>query len=130
MNLRQKIILVLEDDQDLRDIMVEIIESTNLKDFCLKAVSCGDGEAGLNLAKEKKFDLIVTDLIMPSKGANSFIPEIRSEKSLNNKTPMIVVSGFPHEEKLVGEQYDYFIEKPFTAEKLQKALKIFISDSR
>ena len=56
-------------------------------------VRASDGEKGLKLLKEGRFDLVITDIIMPVKEGIETIREIREHDA---KIPVIAVSGGGH----------------------------------
>ena len=56
-------------------------------------VRAPDGDKGLKLLKESRFDLVITDIIMPVKEGIETIREIREHDA---KIPVIAVSGGGH----------------------------------
>ena len=56
-------------------------------------VRAPDGDKGLKLLKEGRFDLVITDIIMPVKEGIETIREIREHDA---KIPVIAVSGGGH----------------------------------
>ncbi len=55
-----KKVLIIEDEQDLREALKTVISYENFETY-----SAADGEEGLRLALEVKPDLILLDLMMP-----------------------------------------------------------------
>jgi CRP/FNR family transcriptional regulator, cyclic AMP receptor protein len=53
-------ILLIEDNQDIRENMAEILEMSNYK-----VLTAPDGKEGVALAIEHKPDLVVCDIMMP-----------------------------------------------------------------
>ena len=68
-----KRILVIDDDDQFREMLRFMLEREGYE------VNEGfDGEIGLNLQKEKPFDLAITDIIMPNKEGIGTIVDLRA----------------------------------------------------
>jgi CheY-like chemotaxis protein len=81
-------ILMVEDDQDSAQILEKI-----LIQFGLYEVDYANGaEAGLRLAEQKVYDLIISDYNMPGLPRPTFITEVRSE-TINARTPVVALTG-------------------------------------
>ena len=77
-----------------------------------------DGEAALNIVKERKIHLITLDLNMPKLSGIETLREIRK---IDGEIPVIIISGYgtqrDEEEALLYGVKD-FIAKPFNASKI------------
>lgn len=89
----------------------------------------GNGEDALSLMKEKKFDLLLLDIMMPKMDGFSVMEEMKKTK---NKTPVIILSNLSQEDdakraKELGA-IDFFIKSntPLAdiVAKINKFLKI------
>lgn len=60
MNDTQKLILIIDDDKDLREIL-----SVKLQSSGFRVVEAPDGQSGIKKAKETRPDLILLDVRMP-----------------------------------------------------------------
>ncbi len=78
-------ILVIDDDDALRQTMGKILARMGHE-----VVDAPEGEAGLALFRSDRFDLVVTDLIMPEKEGIETILELREASPA---VPILVVSG-------------------------------------
>jgi two-component system, chemotaxis family, chemotaxis protein CheY len=78
-------ILVIDDDDIVRETIVEI-----LKDGGYKVVSAEDGKRGMIAFRDEHPDLVVTDIIMPQQGGIQTISEIRHVRP---DAKIIAVSG-------------------------------------
>lgn len=67
-------ILVIDDQDDVRDVVMDI-----LKENGHSVDGVGDGRTGLRLIATEKFDLVITDIIMPRKQGFDLIVEIRAK---------------------------------------------------
>lgn len=81
----QKKILVIDDDDQFRTMMVEMLERKQFEVF-----SAADGEEGVNIWKNVKPDLVITDIIMPNKEGIETILEL---KRMNKEVKIIAISG-------------------------------------
>ncbi|MCU1272413.1 MAG: two component, sigma54 specific, transcriptional regulator, Fis family [Acidobacteriaceae bacterium] len=89
---------------------------------------CDNTNRAIELAKADHFDLIFSDVVMPTKNGLAFLEELRS---LGLSTPVVMMSGQAHIEMAVRATklgaLD-FLEKPVSTEKLlltvENALKL------
>ena len=111
-------IMVVDDDPYLREGMAEVLGRAGF------AVTMAiDGESALQLADQKKFDLILLDLVMPGLGGLEVMQRLR-EKS--PRLPIIMISAFATVENAVeamrqGAQ-DY-VTKPFRVDTLLASVR-------
>jgi len=82
-----KYILVVDDSYATREIERSILEIENYK-----VITANDGIEGLEKLRERKFDLIVTDIKMPKMDGLAFVENLRKKKEYM-ETPIIVVSN-------------------------------------
>ncbi len=66
-------ILVVEDEQTIRENIVDILESCDYRVF-----SAANGRIGISMAKEYTPDLIISDIMMPEVDGYGLINELRS----------------------------------------------------
>lgn len=99
-------ILFIDDNTDILEIFSEILEGAGHK----VETAC-DGMSALKLYREQKPDLIVSDIIIPGINGIDLIKKIRLT---DNKTPIIVMSGYEDElawAKRVGAS-EVFLKPP------------------
>jgi DNA-binding response OmpR family regulator len=110
-------ILIVEDDSDTRDLFgPESIIAGYLP------VLASDGKAGVEKANADKPELILMDMMMPVMDG---LPAIQALVKLNPQVRIIAASGIPDNEgpaKAVGNQVRDFLVKPFSTEKLLRAV--------
>lgn len=120
-----KNILVVDDEQEVLDVMAEMLSSLG---YLCSGVK--QGSEALKLAKEIKFDLVITDLIMPQMGGLVFAKRLRRrEKDI----PIIVTAGVNlNKSKIDLEKYGVndFIRKPFFIEEIEKKLDELLNKSQ
>ena len=102
-----KKILIVEDDKSIAELQKDYLEMSGYR------VTCAfDGDQGIQQIKEKEFDLIILDLMLPGKDGFTILKEISETKEV----PVLIVSAKDEEMyKIKGLNLgaaDY-ITKPF-----------------
>jgi CheY-like chemotaxis protein len=87
MNAPRKKVLVIEDDDDVRRLLVQL-----LKPMGAEVVLAEDGEEGVLRAKECAPDLILLDILMPKLDGIQTLLKLREQEALS-KTPIVVLTG-------------------------------------
>ncbi|MFT5355928.1 MAG: two-component system response regulator AtoC [Polyangiales bacterium] len=110
-------ILVVDDDSDMRDIMVEALTT---KDWHVQ--SAANASEAVRLAQQNTFDSIVTDLRMPGTDG---LELCRRLLEIDPQVPVILVTAFGDTSAAVGGlragAYD-FLTKPFEMQALKQSL--------
>ncbi|HEY0667071.1 MAG TPA: response regulator [Sphingobacteriaceae bacterium] len=113
-------ILVVEDE----DLMLKALEFRLKKDG-YDVFTAKDGATALDLLKEHRFDLVLTDIMLPFVSGLEIVSKVKSDSSLKD-TPVIVLSAVGLE-KIVLEAFelgaDDFITKPFNLNELTIRVK-------
>ncbi len=106
-------ILVVEDDEPMRDLLAE-----ELEDAGFDVDAAGGAAAGLELARARKFDLVVTDLRMPEMDGFDLI---RGIMAIPDPPHVVMITAFGSIETAIRAvklgAHDY-ITKPFEIEEL------------
>lgn len=115
-------ILIIDDDEQLRGFL-EILLTRDGHTVKMAA----SGSEGIAVYHEEKFDLVITDIIMPN---GRGIDVILSLQQSNDKTPIIAISG--GNRQMSDAQFNLAavasmgvketLEKPFTVEELRRAI--------
>ena len=117
-------ILLVEDN-----FLNQKITTYNLRKYNHKVSIANNGLEAVNLFKEKKFDLILMDIMMPVMDGLEATREIRKiEKAnkLSEYTPIIAVTANTLDndrEKCLSWGMDEFIAKPFDMNQLNEILQ-------
>lgn len=82
-----KIILFIEDELALQKTFSEVLNQEGYK-----VMSALDGELGLRLAKQKKPDLILLDLILPKVHGFEILKELKGDEATKD-IPVIVLTN-------------------------------------
>jgi CheY-like chemotaxis protein len=113
-------ILVIDDDTTARTVIVEMLTENGHQ-----TVEARDGDEGLELFNEGKFDIVITDLIMPNvEGIETIIKLKKRHPAVN----IIAVSGGGRisavDHLSLAEKFDVnkTLTKPFRKDDLLKAV--------
>jgi DNA-binding NtrC family response regulator len=95
-----------------------------------EAVVCDNADRALDLAKTQRFDMILSDVVMPGKDGLTLLAEL---KAAGIQTPVVMVSGQANIEMAVRATrlgaID-FLEKPLSTEKLLMTVENTVKLSR
>lgn len=92
---KDKLILIVDDDEGQRDLMAYLV---NKEGFKLDKV--GAARQGLNYAREKHPDLILLDLMLPEMGGYELVRELQAEGL--GDIPVVIVSARDMDEQTVS----------------------------
>jgi len=95
---KQKTILIVEDEKNLRDAVVDILQ---LKKFL--PIEAKNGKEGVELALSKHPDLILLDLIMPQMDGMTAFKKIRKDVWGANVPVIILTNLSANSEQLVED---------------------------
>lgn len=108
-------ILVIEDDENIRESLVELLE---MKSYVL--LSADNGMQGLQKAKSERPDLILCDVMMPGLNGYEVIEEVRKTADLA-RVPFVFLSAKAMEndvERGIQLGANIYLTKPFRAQEL------------
>lgn len=108
-------LLVVDDDADVRLMMADY-----LRDLSFEITEAGSAPEALEKFSQDKFDLIITDIVMP--GALDGVGLARAIKESNPDLPVILVSGFNSAEGDLSASGWKILKKPFELERLGAAV--------
>ena len=113
-------ILLIEDEEPIRRVMVRILTQENASYEITEAV---DGKEGLNLLEKSKFDLVLCDIKMPKMDGIEVLQKANQKGIL---VPFIMLTGHGNVETAVESMklgaYD-FISKPPDLNRLLTAVR-------
>jgi DNA-binding response OmpR family regulator len=119
-------LLIIDDD---KDVLANLCYFFNEKNYDVTTAS--DGLEGLKLleAENQRFDLVITDLVMPQISGIGLISIIKKKFP---DTPVIAITGwgeFPGA-FAIESQADKVLSKPFELSELDKAVNELISSKK
>ncbi len=116
-------ILIIDDEERIRDMIKEYI---SLEDY--ESDEASDGTEALKLFKQRKYNLIILDIMMPKMDGWTVCREIRK----TSQVPVIMLTARGEEyDKLFGFELgvDDYIVKPFSPKELLARMKAIIRRS-
>jgi two-component system, cell cycle sensor histidine kinase and response regulator CckA len=118
-------ILVVEDEQQVRTLMVRLLEKRGYR-----VLQAENGRKALELVKDsiQEISLVITDLVMPEMGGE---PLIRELTALRSGLPYLCMTGYSQEEvaSLAGLQGAHIIEKPFSPAAFLERVQSLINEA-
>jgi len=114
--VRKKVLLV-DDDEKLRKLLVEYLVS-----YDLQVVTLADGEAVLKTISQEEPEIVILDVMLPGKDGLEVLKEIRSESLV----PVIMLTAKGEEaDRVVGLELgaDDYLPKPFSPRELLARIK-------
>jgi CheY-like chemotaxis protein len=116
-----EMILVVEDEPELRDMALQVLEG-----FGYRHLEAGSGPEAMEVWKSRadEIDLVLTDMVMPGSMSGYDLAKhlITSRPGL----PVVIASGYSMEDiskELSGNKNISFVQKPYTLETLAKAIR-------
>jgi DNA-binding NtrC family response regulator len=118
-------VLVIEDKDSMQKMLTATLESEG---FEVEAV--GDGQSGVDKAREKRYDVILTDLKLPKMDGIQVLSEV---KEIDPEAPIIVMTAYGTVETAVQAMrmgaFD-FLTKPFDTDHLSVIIKRAMENRR
>lgn len=120
-------ILVVDDNHIPREIIRQVLEK-----YKIDVKEAANGVQAQNLIKDNKFDLVITDLIMPEMNGYDLCRWIKNYENTKN-VPVIICSTKGEEfDRYWGMKQgaDAYITKPFDPQELLKTIKFLLKHSK
>ncbi len=120
-------ILIIEDEDDIRDIIVEILTAHGYQ-----VIDTDNGETGINLAIAHHPDLILCDIMMPGIDGYEVLRQLHGNPS-TDVIPFIFLTAKAAKEDMRQAMElgaDDYLSKPFTRAELLGAVKIRLEKKR
>ncbi len=120
----KKCILVVDDSTTVRKFV-----SVSLSMQGFEVVIACDGMDALEKLPERKYDLIITDLNMPTMDGFEFIKNLKSNPDYKDLPVIILTSLSDESNKEEGAKLgvNSYVVKPFSLEKIQYEVSKYIS---
>jgi CheY-like chemotaxis protein len=122
--MNQKQILIVEDEEIARDVLVQALEILGYG-----TVGAVNGRHALEQLASNHVDLILTDIYMPEMNGLELLRKLRED---GNEIPVILITGFDADEaKQVAEDYraSALLLKPFRLVQLKDLLETIFAAS-
>ena len=116
-------VLIIEDDIDVRENIAEVLK---FKGYNVSVAM--DGAIGLSKLKDQRFDLVISDIMMPGLDGYQVLQKIK-KNPVTSQIPVILLTAKTMiESKIEGVEHgaDDYITKPFNAKELVARVKNLI----
>jgi DNA-binding response OmpR family regulator len=116
-------VLVVEDETNIRELVALHLQLEETQ-----PVEAADGTTGLELARARKFDLIILDLMLPGIDGVTLCRAIRRD-SQNTDTPILMLTARREEsDKVLGldSGADDYLTKPFGVRELMARVRALL----
>lgn len=117
--MNNKKVLIIEDDADIVELL-----TIHLNDLGCNILAERNGQTGLAIAKEAKFDLIILDLMLPGLTGMEVCRKIRQA---DRHTPIMMLTARSEEiDKVMGLETgaDDYLTKPFSVREFIARVKV------
>jgi CheY-like chemotaxis protein len=122
-----KRVLVVEDDDDHRDICATILRHHNYE-----VMEAGNGEEALHMAREQRPDLILMDAVLPILNGWD-ATKLRKASPVTGRIPVVMLTARalgPDLERSVAAGADSFLTKPIDPGRVVDEVRRFIGSAR
>lgn len=88
----QKRILIVEDDQFLREFYQELLQAENYS-----VDTAADGEIGLSKIQQETYNLVLLDIMLPKKDGVQILRDLKVRPSKSANTTIVVLTNLGHD---------------------------------
>ena len=110
-------VLLVEDDDDNRELMAEVLAASGYE-----VLSASSGQDGLKTLSEHSIDVVVTDVGMPGMGG---LEMAKAAKAIAPAVPVVIVTGWAERDDITrarGREVDAVLIKPVDPDALTAAV--------
>lgn len=126
MNQDKRKILVVDDNQDIRELVMHILDADGFHVF-----SAADGENALAILKSNQMDLILLDVMMPGTSGLELLMEIRTGSLKSHReVPVIMITAMATTEdidKALAIGANSYIVKPFRGALIREKVRLILN---
>lgn len=127
MDRERALVLVADDEQDIRDLVGHRLEQAGYD-----VIHAADGEEGLRAVREREPDLVVLDVKMPRMNGYEVTRRIRAD-SATRDIPVLLLSASVHESEVsqgLEAGADSYLLKPFRPAELREQVRPLLAGER
>ncbi|HEY8475378.1 MAG TPA: response regulator [Chloroflexota bacterium] len=122
MSQRDKTVVVVEDQDDIRDLEAAILASMGYR-----VVLRERGEGLVGLVRQERPSLILLDLVLPDRHGNQVLMDLAADP-VASRVPVVVVSAYPEQIRW-APPLRRVVPKPFDLEDFERAVREAIDDA-
>lgn len=114
-----KTLLIVDDNDEMRKFMSDIFKPH------YRILTAEDGKVALEIARKEYPDLVISDVMMPVMNGFEFCKKLKESFSTCHIPIILLTAKTGTDDKLEGYEMgaDYYIEKPFNAQMLEKQVE-------
>ena len=94
--MKKYVVLIVEDENEVRDLYRDL-----LSDNGFEVLLATNGREGLVLAREKQWDLMLLDIMLPEIDGLSVLQEIKE----NHDKPVLIISNLNSDEVITSNRF-------------------------
>lgn len=120
-------LLLIDDDKEFCDVLI-----MSMKNNFAHVLSATDIESGISLLSQYNFNCIVLDINIAGRNGAEIIKYLIShQENLNNKTPIIIMSGYINDQFIEkhNERFAGILRKPFEKNELLTMIKNAVAEN-
>ena len=117
-------VLIVDDEFGLAELLREM-----LRDDGYEVTLAINGRLALELLRERRVDLVITDLMMPVMDGAELAAAIRGDSAFQG-IPVLLMTSLPSRMPEADGLYDGVLRKPFTPELLLAAMNACFASRR
>src|SRR5581483_12180876 len=110
---RRPVILIVEDDEDCRTVLAELLEVSGYAVIC-----SGEAHAAVELARQAPPSLVLLDYTMPDEDGGWVVRSLRASGGALERVPVVLTTGSMAGREIAHELGVRSLEKPFDVERL------------
>lgn len=126
-NAQNKKILIVDDEEDLRALLKDMLESGGYE-----TDEAEDGLVALQKMEKEKYDLVLLDLMMPKLHGMEALRRIRSDKAKYGDMPILVLTNLASDiaikESYAEQANGYLIKTQLTPEQVLSEIRTVFQD--
>jgi CheY-like chemotaxis protein len=112
------IVLVVEDEEPVADVICLLVEDLGHRVF-----TAPNGLAALELARQEKPRLVISDIMMPHMPGDELCRRLKSEPGLDDVKVILMSAAGSH--RAEGTGADAFVHKPFDLNTIERLVTLF-----
>ncbi len=120
---QKKRILVIDDEVDLVNLLAMRLEAEGYE-----VMSAFDGQAGLDMVREERPDLILLDVMMPIMDGYQVCRFLKFDEELKNIPVIMLTARVQEKDKDIGRSVgaDDYLTKPFDLNELSQRIRAYL----
>ena len=125
MNQPKQTVLVVDDEETIRMILVRILEREGFS-----IIEANNGLEALERMQESQAEFVISDIQMPEMDGFELLVALKDRYPA---TKVLMITGYGHEftpERLVAAGADYYITKPFRSIDISNTLRLMSAGMR